>query len=362
MAELNARRKRRAVLWIGLILLAFAAAACASKAPQDTLKPVGPVAREENNLFTPVFWIAAGVFVLVEGGILFIVAKFRRRSDADQPKQIHGNKRLEIIWTILPAALLAGIAIPVVLTIFDVAQKPVGSEVVHINLTAHQWWWQYEYTDFKTPQGVTIKTANELVIPTGRWVYLTMTSADVIHSYWVPKLSGKQDVIPGRITHLKLRSDVPGVFNGQCAEFCALSHANMRLKVIAQAPADFDAWVQNELQPARAPTDPIAFGIITTTCAQCHTIRGILGPGGVERVGGTLAPDLTHFATRTSFAGSMLEMTPANIALWLKDPPGIKPGVPIDLSGKEKYGTMMPNYHLSADQIQALVAYLTSLK
>ena len=357
MAQLNARRKRRAVLWIGLILLALAAAACASKAPQDTLKPVGPVAREENNLFTPVFWIAAGVFVLVEGGILFIIAKFRRRSEADQPVQIHGNKRLEILWTILPAALLAGIAIPVVLTIFDVAQKPVGADVVHINLTAHQWWWQYEYTDFKTPQGQTIQTANELVIPTGRWVYLTMTSADVIHSYWVPKLAGKQDVIPGRITHLKLRSDVPGVFNGQCAEFCALSHANMRLKVIAQSPADFDAWVQNEIRPAAPPTDQLVMQRLQMTCFACHNIGGVPGNGGA-RVG----PDLTHFASRTSFAGSMLEMTPANIALWLKDPPGIKPGVPIDLTGKEKYGTMMPNYHLSADEIQALVAYLSSLK
>jgi len=352
----NARRKRRAVLWAGLTTLAFAAAACAANAPQDTLKPVGPVARQEDNLFRPVFWIATGVFVLVEGGILYIAARFRRRTDADQPKQIHGNKRLEIIWTILPAALLAGIAIPVVITIFDVAAKPVGANVVHVNITAHQWWWQYEYTDFKTPQGVTLKTANELVIPTGRWVYLTMTSADVIHSYWVPKLAGKQDVIPGRITHLKIRSDVPGVFRGQCAEFCALSHANMRLRVIAQAPDQFDTWMQGQLRPAAPPTNPLVMQRLTSTCFACHNIGGIPGNGGA-----LVGPDLTHFGSRTSFAGSMFDMSPENVAKWLKDPPAVKPGVPIDLTGKIKYGTMMPNYHLSQDEIDALVAYLISL-
>jgi len=339
-------------LLTGLAALLLAAGACVSNAPQDALKPVGPVARQEDHLFKPVFWIAAAVFFGVEGGILYLSWRFRRRSDQDAPKQIHGNRRLEIIWTILPAALLAGIAIPTILTIFSVAQKPVGSDVIHVNVTGHQWWWQYEYTNFKTPDGRTLRTANELVIPTGRWVYLTMTSADAIHSYWVPKLSGKQDVIPNRTTYLKLRSDVPGVFRGQCAEYCGLSHANMRIRVIAKTPTEFDAWVTRQLQPATPPTDPLVMSRLTGTCFACHTINGVPGNAGA-----LVGPDLTHFAGRSSFAGSMFDLTPENIAAWLRDPPGVKPGVPIG----EKYGTMMPNYHLSQAEINALVAYLLTL-
>jgi cytochrome c oxidase subunit II len=350
----NARRSRRAALFTSLTTLALTAAACAANAPQDALSPSGPVARQEDNLFKPVFWIAAGVFFLVEGGLIYLSVRFRRRSDSDAPKQIHGNKRLEIIWTILPAALLAGIAIPTVLTIFDVAAKPVGANIVHVNVTGHQWWWEYEYTDFKTPDGTTLKTANELVIPTGRWVYLTMTSKDVIHSYWIPKLAGKQDVIPNRITHLKLRADAPGVYRGQCAEFCAISHANMRARAIAQSPADFDNWVQGQLQPAPMPTDPQVTARFQQTCAQCHTVRGI------PNVGGAVGPDLTHLGSRTSFGGSTFELTAANLARWLDNPTAMKPltgTFPNDINRPS-----MPDYGMSPSEIDAIVAYLMSLK
>jgi cytochrome c oxidase subunit 2 len=347
----TARRGRG--IWASIVALAVIGVACAKQAPQDSLSPVGPVARQEDNLFRPVFWIAVGVFVLVEGLLVFAVVRYRRRSDRDAPRQVHGNTRLEIFWTILPAALLAGIAVPTVVTIFDVARKPVGANVVNVKVTGHQWWWEYEYTDIKTTDGTPLRSANELVIPVGRWVSLEMTSVDVIHSYWVPKLAGKQDVIPGRITHLKLRSDVPGVFLGQCAEFCALSHANMRLRVIAQQPPDFERWVQTQTQPALPPTDPLAMSRLTNTCFACHAIRGVVGNGGA-----TTGPDLTHFASRTTFAGSMLEMNAANIARWLRDPPGVKPGIPIGKPG----GTMMPNYHMSQQEIDALVSYLMSLK
>jgi cytochrome c oxidase subunit 2 len=348
----NARRSRRAALFTSLTTLALTAAACAANAPQDTLKPSGPVARQEDNLFRPVFWIAVGVFVLVEGGILYISYRFRRRSDTDAPKQIHGNKRLEILWTILPAALLAGIAIPTVLTIWDVAAKPVGANIVHVNVTGHQWWWEYEYTDFKTTDGTNLKTANELVIPTGRWVYLTMTSKDVIHSYWIPKLAGKQDVIPNRITHLKLRADVPGVYRGQCAEFCAISHANMRARAIAQAPEDFDRWVQGQLLPAPMPADPRVTARFQGTCFQCHTVRGI------PNVTGAVGPDLTHLASRTTFAGSTFELTVANLARWLDNPTAMKP-----LTGTQ-LGLNVPtmkDYGMSQEEIDALVTYLLSL-
>ena len=354
----NARRSRRAALFTSLTALALTAAACASNAPQDALKPVGPVARQEDNLFRPVFWIAVAVFVLVEGGLLFIVRRFRRRTFADAPKQIHGNKRLEIMWTIIPAALLAAIAIPTVVTIWDVAAAPTG-DVLHVNVTGHQWWWEYEYTDFKTSNGTNLKTANELVIPTGRWVYLSMTSKDVIHSYWIPKLAGKQDVIPNRTTHLKLRADQTGVYRGQCAEFCAISHANMRARAIAQSPADFDRWVEGQLRPAPMPTDPQVFSRLTTTCAACHTIRGIL-VNGQEAVAGQIGPDLTHLGSRTSFGGSTFELTAANLARWIDNPTAMKPltgTFPNDMNKPS-----MPDYGLSQSEIDAIVAYLMSLK
>jgi cytochrome c oxidase subunit 2 len=356
----NARRSRRAALLISLTALAFTVAACAANAPQDTLKPEGPVARQADNLFRPVFWIATAIFFGVEFGLIYIIRRFRRRSDDDAPKQIHGNKRLEIIWTILPAALLAGIAIPTVLTIFDVSARPVGAGVVHVKVTGHQWWWEYEYTDYKTPEGVTLKTANELVIPTGRWVELEMTSKDVIHSYWIPKLAGKQDVIPNRITHLKMRADKPGTYRGQCAEFCAVSHANMRARAIAHTPSDFDAWVQNELKPAPMPTDPMALQRLTQTCSACHTIRGIVGPDGQPAVTGATAPDLTHLGSRGSFAGATFALTAGNLFRWIDNPNEMKP-----LTGTVKENRnqpTMPDYNLSRAEIDAIVAYLMSLK
>jgi cytochrome c oxidase subunit II len=355
------RRTRRA-LWTSLTLLVFTMAACAANAPQDTLKPDGPVARQEDHLFKPVFWIAAAVFVLVEFMVVYFAWRFRQRSDADAPKQIHGNKRLEILWTILPAALLAGIAIPTVLTIFDVAQRPVGSNVLNVKVTGHQWWWEYEYTDFKTEGGNPVRTANELVIPSGRWVYLSMTSVDVIHSYWVPKLAGKQDVIPGRITHLKLKADHPGVYRGQCAEFCAVSHANMRLRAIALSDTDFDAWVRNQQRPAVPPTDQEVFSILTNglMCAKCHTIDGIRSPDGEELVQGTFAPNLTHLASRTTFAGSTFPLTAENLFRWIDNPTAMKP-----LTGSIKENrneATMPDYNLTKEQIDAIVAYLMSLR
>ncbi len=353
------RRSRRA-LWTRLTILAFTTAACASNAPQDTLKPEGPVARQADNLFKPVFWIAVAIFVLVEGAVVYFSWHFRRRSDADAPKQIHGNKRLEILWTILPAALMAGIAIPTVITIFDVAQRPTGADVLNVKVTGHQWWWEYEYTELKTQGGQPIKTANELVIPTGRWVYLSMTSTDVIHSFWVPKLAGKQDVIPNKITNLKLLAEHAGVYRGQCAEFCAVSHANMRLRAIALSPADFDTWVRGQQRPAPLPTDLQVLSILTNpqTCAACHTIDGIRGAGGQELVQGVIGPNLTHFASRGTFAGSTFDLTAQNLFRWIDNPTAMKPLT----SGHPGDAPTMRDYQLTRDQIDAIVAYLMSLR
>ncbi|HEY7399888.1 MAG TPA: cytochrome c oxidase subunit II [Actinomycetota bacterium] len=359
---------RKRVLWVlGLAALALALAACAPNASQDTLNPQGPYARELKNLFVPVFWVAVGVFVVVEGGILLIALKYRHRKGQDRmPAQTHGNTRLEVGWTILPAVVLAVVAVPTVATIWDLASKPPAN-AINVTVTGRQWWWKYEYTDpeMKTAAGGQIISANQLVIPTGRTIYLTVTAdagagsrSDagvpgfaVIHSYWVPEIcDGKQDAVPGHENHIKCQADHPGTYTGNCAEFCGLNHGIMKLEVTALSPHDFEAWVANEKLDAATPEPGslAATGLDTfmsVGCIACHAVRG------VEGAEADAAPNLTHFASRDCMVGCLLDnQNPDDIARWLHDPAAVKEGV------------KMPNYHLSDDQIKALVAYLMSLK
>lgn len=345
MTVRNGRRARLLAggLSIGLLVLVTA---CAKQAPQDTIGNFGgPVARKEFNLFQPVFWIATAIFFIVEGALVFAVIKFRARSDRDVPVQVHGNKILEVTWTIIPALILFGIAIPTVGTIFSVAGTPTGPDVVKVEVVARQWWWEYKYTD------IGIVTANELHIPLDKPVFLTLHSIDVIHSFWVPRLAGKQDIIPGRTNHLTIEADTPGTYLGQCAEFCALSHANMRLRVIAESQASFEAWVAHQKENALRAADPlVARGrdlFMKNQCIFCHTVRG-------EPANGKTGPDLTHVAQRTTFAGATFDFTTENLIAWVTDAPGIKPG--------SKMGRGILDYKLTAEDIRAIVAYLQTLK
>jgi cytochrome c oxidase subunit 2 len=342
----RARRlwSRSAVLIGGAFLLA----ACASDAPQDSLDPKGPISRTIDNLFEPVFWIATGVFVLVEGLLVFALIRFRQRGgEARAVKQIHGNTRLEIIWTILPAVLLAGIAVPTIATIVDLSRRPSG-DVLDVTVVGKQWWWQIEYPTFDPG----VVTANEVHIPVNRPVYLTLESEDVIHSFWVPSLAGKQDLVPGSETHLTIQADEPGVYLGQCAEYCGLSHANMRIRVVAQTQPQFDSWVAEQQQVAPEPgSDLAAQGrdlflneqfLGGQGCFSCHAVQGT---DAAAQVG----PNLSHFASRQTFAGALLENNDENLRRWLENPPEIKPG------------SLMPDYNLTPEEIDALVAYLRSL-
>ena len=335
--------RRSRFVRMGLLtgLLAIILAACSGEnLPYNTLNPAGPVAQKQADLFWLVFWIAAVVFVLVEAGLLYVIWRFRRRSPADTPKQVHGNTRLEIAWTIIPALLLAGVAVPTVGTIFDLAESPEGA--MRVEITAHQWWWEVNYPDLG------VVTANDIHIPTGEQVTFELESKDVIHSFSVPRLAGKQDVVPGRINTLNLSADAPGVYRGQCQEFCGLSHANMKFRVIAQEPTEFDAWVEEQLQDVAAPPPAEIETIVTGTCMACHVV------GGLESVSGqpptTPAPNLTHFGSRLTIAAGMLPNTEEDLARWLRDPPEVKAG------------SKMPDYDLTEDQIEALVEYLRSLK
>ena len=360
----------RAALAAGLLLLL---AACAPNATQDTLEPKGPTAREEKALFVPVFWVAVGVFVLVEGGIVWIAIRFRHRRDRDRmPAQIHGNTKLEIGWTIAPALVLAGVMIPTIATIWDLAKAPPANA---LNVTVHgyQWWWGFEYTDPEMARNYgereSVEISDVLVIPVGRPIYLSLEAAGgeidrpgdvgddhlVIHSFWVPELAGKQDVVPNRTNHILLQADEPGTYPGQCAEFCGLQHGRMKFRVVALSAEDWERWTVEIRREATTPTEAEArkgmelfLGELSGergSCTACHTV------GGTD-ASATAAPELTHFAdpTHECFAGCNWETTDrAALEAWLRDPNAVK------------LGAKMPNYHLTDEEIDALVAYLTSL-
>ena len=356
----RSRGSRRALLALAAVVL-LVLSGCADNAPMDYLEPEGPQARTVDNLMTWVWVIAAVVFVVVEFGALFIMWKFRARKgrEDDVPVQFHGNTKLEIGWTIVPALILAALAIPTVATIFEVAEKPDDS--LEVTVYGQQWWWEYRYEGAGEDGGDVI-TANELVIPAGQPVYLSMESRDVIHSHWFPKLNGKKDVAPGRTHYMTLEADPEDAgqsFLGQCAEYCGLSHANMRNKVRVLSPDDFEQWLEDMAQPARAPqTQAEREGLEIFTgrgCAACHVIRGESEPQEDVPLKAGAAPDLTHFADRTVFAGATYDLNRNNVERWIREPNKMKP-MSADL------GRGMPDLGLTEEEIDKVTEYLLSLK
>ena len=364
---------RKRLLWaaagIGLLLLL---SACAPDASQDTLQPKGPYAEKLKDLFIPVFWVAVFVFIVVEGGIVWITIRYRHRKGRERmPAQIHGNTRLEIAWTIAPALILAGVMVPTVATIWDLARRP-PEDAINVEVRGFQWWWEFKYTDedMRTSygDGTEIRTADVLVIPEDRVIYLSLKAEGgdiggdaeakdypVIHSFWIPELAGKQDVVPGRTNHILMQADDPGMYEGQCAEFCGLQHGKMLVRVLALSAEDWETWVENQKRPAVRPTDPLARQGMDLflnplsggrgSCVNCHAVGGTdaSSPAG---------PELTHFAdpTHECFAGCNWETDDREaLEAWLRDPNAVK------------LGSKMPDYDLTEQEIDALVAYLQSL-
>ena len=318
--------------------------ACIENAPLDSLSPEGPYARSIDELFWITFWIAVGVFVIVQGALLLSVFVFKEKPESPEPKQIHGNTKLEILWTVIPALILAAIAVPTVQTIFDLAREP--EDALKIEVIGHQWWFEYKYPDY----GIT--TANVLVIPADKPVRLEMWSNDVLHNYWVPKLNGKRYLVPGQTTYLNLHADSPDEFWAQCGEYCGLSHSKMRGRVLSLSQKDFDSWVENEQKNAAAfSNEDLSLAAegqqvyLNAGCTQCHVVNGVW-----DVQGDRIAPNLTHFAVRNVFAGAALENNRENLTRWLANPAEIKPG------------TFMPNLELTESEINALIAYLETLK
>lgn len=349
-----ARFKRTLTRTLPLVGTAVLLSSCGlfeeTEQPLTTFDPAGPFAEQIDNLFWPVFWIAVGVFVLVEGAILVAIFLFRDRDDRKEPKQLHGNARLEVIWTVIPALILAVIAVPTVSAVFDLTECDPGA--MEIEVIGHQWWFEFNYPE----QGV--QTANVMVIPAGEEVCAVMTSDDVLHNFWVPALNGKRYLVPGQETFLRLQADEPGEYWGHCAEFCGLSHSLMRARVQAMDAAAFDAWVADQQEPRSFPAEGTpafeGWGVFQAKgCTQCHTVlyddeeASVIVPDDAFN-----GPDLTHFASRDVFAGAILpeegETREQALKRWLADPPNVKPG------------SFMPNLALTEQEIDLLIAWLGS--
>jgi len=297
---------------------------------QNSLQPKSPQAEKIYSLFWPIGLLAAAVGIAVIVATVYLAWRFRYRAGKNEnPKQIHGNTKLEIGWTIVPALLLAIIAVPTVATIFDLAKDP-GPSALQVNVEGKQWWWQFTYPDAK------VVTADELIIPTGRDVFVHLSSCDgtgtaktcnVIHSFWVPELAGKKDVVPGQTNTMTLSASKPGTYLGQCAEYCGLSHANMRFRVIAKTPSDFETWLSQQQQGPAEPlfeadgTTPAgdAQKLITKTfqCTNCHVLD--------DSSQAAYGPNLTHLRSRTVFASGSYPLTRDNLVNWVMNAPGMIP-------------------------------------
>ncbi|MEM8926127.1 MAG: cytochrome c oxidase subunit II, partial [Actinomycetota bacterium] len=319
--------------WVALGALALAAAGCAEDKPLNTFEPAGPRAESIDSFMVWIWPIMGIIFVLVIGGAIWVTLKNRVKPEEydpeDLPAQVHGNTRLEVMWTILPAVLLAVICVPMVGKIWELEETNDDGEL-DVMVIGQQWWWEYRYDadgdgffvdangDGVANQDLTgddadlplelaldpddVVTANELVIPADQQIDLILTSRDVIHSFWIPRLNGKRDTVPGRWHTWSLEAFEPGKYTGWCTEYCGLSHARMRMSTIALEPDEFEAWLENQKQPAEVPTDERALAgreTFANQCASCHVVTDgefDYGENFTADLISRAAPNLTHFA------------------------------------------------------------------
>lgn len=330
---------------------ALALAACTGTGVQDALAPRGPQAGWIASWFWLSMAIAVAVFVAFAAILFFGLIRAHRRhmrGDDNELPEAHGNRL--VIW--------GGVVVPTIILLVLVATSAYTDRLVSrlgrgpnadpltIEVVAEQFWWRLHYRDPAHPSREFI-TANEIHVPAGRPVRLILQSRDVIHSFWMPNLNGKQDMIPGRTNDLVVQVDEPGTYRGQCAEFCGVQHAKMAMLVVAHPKAEFDAWWSQQLRPHEPPKDPEAARghevFMTNGCGTCHSIRGTLAMGSV-------APDLSHFGSRRTIAAGTLPNTRGHLGGWISDPQAIKPG------------NRMPPVPLKGEELRALLTYLESLK
>lgn len=301
---------------------------------ESPFAPSSPFAAAIAHLFWVTLGVCALIGLLVAAAIAYSLVRFRAPPGAEDPAQITGNRKLEILWTVVPLGIVTGLF---VMTLETMAQSdPIPDRSPDLTVVAHQWWWEIRY-----PSGVV--TANEVHIPVGRAVLVRLESADVIHDFWVPQLGRKIDAVPGHPNSVWVSADAPGAYGGTCAEYCGFQHAWMRLLVLAEPAAEFDAWQRAQLLPAPPPASSAAArgeGIFRKqACGNCHAVAG-------RGFDGRIAPDLTHVATRKTLGAGVIEQTPRNLRTWLHDPQTIKPGA------------RMSSFKLSDSDVSDLVSYL----
>ncbi|MFQ6027200.1 MAG: cytochrome c oxidase subunit II [Dehalococcoidia bacterium] len=351
--------KRKHLLLLGLTLGLFLLVACAPDARQSTFGTAGPIAEKQLLLFNTLLWVMVAVFIGVEGVLLYAIIKYRRRPGQDLPPQTHGNTPLEITWSIIPTVLILGLGIWSVFTLFEIDQPPRNADTLDVTVVGHQWWWEFQYHD-ADGSGKKIVTANELRIPVNRAVSLDLQSADVIHSFWVPKLAGKVDVVPTRNNRMWIQADQTGMFFGQCAEFCGTAHALMKFRVEVLSPDDFNQWVADFGEPPQVSGgaqrgQEIFLDVGKGGCMICHTIDGTPAVG-------TRGPSLTGLANRSTVGAGLLDLNRENLRRWLRNPAEIKPGNNMAAEAPVYQNTANGDISLSEGDVTALIEYLMTLK
>jgi cytochrome c oxidase subunit 2 len=332
-----------------VVVAGVTASLAACRGVQTMLDPAADQAGDIGVIWRTMLVVCGVMYVLVLAFLGWAMWRARnvRAEPAEPPAAGHtvAEPRLERGLTGWVALVVAGLVLLVTVSfLVDRSLAEVGPRPLRIKVTANQWWWQVEYQGDTPDQNFT--TANELHLPAGRPAVLELHAEDVIHSFWAPNLAGKTDLIPGRTNYMAIKPLRVGYFRGQCAEFCGLEHALMAFDVKVETPAQFDAWRRHQLQPAAPPTDPAAQQgqqvFVTKACVMCHRIDG-------TDAGGTTGPDLTHLMTRDHIAAGARPNTRGDLAGWIADPQGIKPG------------TTMPRVSLSSDELNAVATYLETL-
>lgn len=311
-----------------------------------TLAPASTPARQIFDLSIVVVAITGGIFLIVGGLLAVALFRFRaRKTDSlAEPAQIYGSTQIELAWTVIPILIVVVLFLTTARIIFAVQDAPKPKTALDVTVIGHQFWWEFRYPKYG------VVTANELHIPvslgsTPEWTFLKLTSADVNHSFWIPRLAGKTDLIANHVNSMWMDPQQPGLYLGQCAQFCGAQHALMLLRVYVDTPAQFAVWLKNQGQPARQDPE-VAEGrkiFETQACMNCHSISGTAATG-------RFGPDLTHLMSRATLASGAMDNTPANLRQWIQSPDMFK------------HGALMPAMQLNDQQLDEVTAYLETLK